>query len=73
MESKHKQITVEQLVAWVNQENRLIEEKLERETDLVIKAALANYKENLWFFLSDIERLAKCIVQEQLREVEPNE
>lgn len=68
------QITVNQLIEWIQEEKERVGQKLlalqrKNEPDLIVKASLDSYKENLDFFEQDILRLAKGMAFEQAAEV----
>jgi hypothetical protein len=58
-------VTAYQMVEWIQQEKVRVGEKLLQEPDLIIKAALGSYRENLEFLQQDILSLAKGIVFER--------
>jgi hypothetical protein len=57
-------VTAKELIAWIRQEQIYVRDKILESTDLITKAALDVYQENLGFLEQDILRLSKGIAQE---------
>jgi DNA-binding protein H-NS len=63
-----KEVTVDQLIRWIQRERTIVQERLQQyqqlNRDTTVIAALDNQQENLKYFEEDIDKLAKGIIVE---------